>query len=105
MKIFFFFLGCFMLYLSCLPCSDSKECNGKGEERISVNTNHKEHNHNKEGCTPFCTCSCCAISAFFAPYYKASDTKVAFQSVRYPLYDVALNTEVYYSIWQPPKLS
>lgn len=94
-----------MIYLSCLPCSDSKECNVKAEVKISSSTNHQEHNHTKEACTPFCTCSCCAASAFDSPLSKIQATKVIFQSEKYSLYNVASNTEVYYSIWQPPKLA
>jgi len=105
MKFLFFFLGFFLLYLSCLPCSDSTECNAKAEVKISASTNHQEHNHTKEACTPFCTCSCCAASAFYSVSSKIQVTKVIFRSEKYPLYNVAFNTGVYYSIWQPPKLA
>jgi len=94
-----------MLYLACLPCGDSIECNPKMEKTISAENNHQEHQHESESCTPFCTCSCCAVPAFFVAYSKAQIDKPTFQSRKYPLYNIALNADVYYSIWQPPKLS
>ncbi len=98
-------MGFFLLYLSCLPCGDSMECNIKEEVKISVTDNHQEHNHDAESCTPFCVCSCCAASAYYSPFSKSQVTKIVFQPSMYPLYDVAFNAEVYYSIWQPPKIS
>jgi hypothetical protein len=105
MKFFFFILGGFMLYMSCLPCGDSTECNEKAVTEISTTDNHQEHNHDAESCTPFCTCSCCAISIFYSGFYKALDVKALFQSEKHLLSNVAFNTEAYYSIWQPPKVS
>jgi hypothetical protein len=105
MKFLFFFLGFFLLYLSCLPCSDSTECNAKAEVKISASTNHQEHNHTKEACTPFCTCSCCAASAFYNSLNKVQAVKIAFQSEKYPLHNENFNSEVSYSIWQPPKIA
>lgn len=94
-----------MLYLSCLPCSDSKECTVTVEAKISAIDSHQKHNHDQEACTPFCTCSCCAITAFYSVYYKTQGVKSFLLTRKYPIYNVAFNTEVYYSIWQPPKIS
>ncbi len=105
MKFLFVFLGFFLLYLSCLPCSDSTECNATSEVKISASTNHQEHNHSKEACTPFCTCSCCAASAFYNPLNKVQVAKIGFQSEKFPLYNENFNSEVSYSIWQPPKIA
>jgi len=105
MKFFFFLLSFFLLYLSCIPCSDSKECNRKAPAEISATDNHQQHRHDAEACTPFCTCSCCAASAYYSPFSKAHGAKIFLLSRKYPIYNVAFNTEVYYSIWQPPKIS
>jgi hypothetical protein len=96
-----------MIYLSCLPCSDGNECDvsSKTGEKISPATNHQKHSHAKETCTPFCTCSCCAASPYYSPLFKIAATKVISLLEKYPLYNVAYNTEVYYTIWQPPKLA
>ena len=105
MKFLFFIMGFLLLYLSCLPCGDSRECNVNAQVKISATDNHQEHKHTSESCTPFCTCSCCAASAFFSTFSKAQATKVIFQSEKYPLYNVTFNTETHYSIFQPPKIS
>lgn len=104
MKFLFFILSLFMLYLSCLPCGDSTECNVKAPTEISATDNHQQHNHEAETCTPFCTCTCCAASAFYSANSKVQSVK-SFSSEKHPLYNVAFNTEAHYSIFQPPKLS
>ena len=105
MKFIAFILSFTMLYMYFLPCGDFQECNVKTEEKISITDNHQQHNHDAEACTPFCVCSCCAASASFTPFAKAQATHVAFQSTKYSLFDVAFNSEVFSSIWQPPQLS
>ena len=104
-RFFFLILSFFLLYLSCLPCTDSKECNAKAEVKASASTNHQEHNHQSEACSPFCTCSCCAAPVFFSPFTKVQDPNSALQTAKYSLYDVSFNSEVFSSIWQPPQLS
>ncbi|WP_366086037.1 DUF6660 family protein [Hydrotalea sp.] len=105
MKFVFVFLAIFLLYLSCLPCGDRGEYNVKNLAKISESTNHHGHKHSSDACTPFCNCSCCAASAFHSPLLKVQTDKVYFQSVKFPLHNEDCNTEVFYSIWQPPKLA
>lgn len=105
MKFLFFILGSLMLYMSCLPCGDSRDCNVRSAVNISKAGNHQNHGHQSETCTPFCTCSCCTASAFYTPFIKYQVSKVVFQSEKYPLYNVAFNAEAHYAIWQPPQLS
>ena len=105
MKFFFLILSFAMLYMSCLPCGDSKECNAKTEAKISATDNHEQHKHNAEACTPFCTCSCCAASVFYSHFSKAQVNKVMLSSEIFPLHNVAFTTEAHKSIWQPPRLS
>ena len=105
MKIFVFIMSFFLLYLSCLPCSDSKECNIKAEQKVSATTNHQQHKHTSEACTPFCTCSCCAASAFHQPFAKQQALKQIFQSVKYHIQNDSFLSQEFSSIWQPPKIS
>ena len=104
-KFFFSILSFAMLLMSCLPCGDSQECTLKTEARLSAAASHEQHDHNAEACTPFCTCSCCATSAFFTPFAKPQATPVALLAVKHSLYDVTFQSEVFSSIWQPPQLS
>ena len=75
----------------------------KTEAKISAADNHEQHNHDSEACTPFCTCTCCAASAFYPTFSKTLITTIAFKSEEYPLYNVTFDTEAHKSIWQPPK--
>ena len=105
MKFFAFIMSFFLLYLSCLPCSDSKECNIKAEQTVSASTDHQKHKHTSEACTPFCTCSCCAASAFHQPFAKQQALKQIFQSVKYHIQNDSFLSQEFSSIWQPPKIS
>ena len=105
MKFLFTLLAFFMVYLSCLPCGDSVECNSKAQTKISAATSHQDHQHNNEVCTPFCTCTCCAASAFYSANSKTDAVKSVFSSEKYPLFNIAFHTESYDNIWQPPKIA
>jgi len=87
-----------------LPCGDNMECNVKQEVKISAIDDHGEHDHAEEICTPFCTCSCCAASVYYSVLSKIQTPNV-FQSVKHRVPAIAYNPEVYYAIWQPPKIS
>jgi hypothetical protein len=104
MKLLFTSLGIFLLYLSCIPCGDSGECNVKAEVKISSTTGHEQHNHDEESCTPFCTCTCCAASVFNSTLFKTPAITVAPSSQKFLLLNVVFNAEAHYSIWEPPQL-
>jgi hypothetical protein len=107
MKFLFSFLSVLIIYLSCLPCSDSNDDgeNLKIEEKVSATTDHNKHSHSKETCSPFCACSCCASSAVYYLLARTPTSKPIFQSEKYLVFNTAFNSEVYCSIWQPPKLA
>ena len=105
MKIVFFILGFLLLYMSFLPCGDSVECNAKTEMRITTTDNHQQHEHQSEACTPFCSCSCCAASAFYSTLSKIQASKIVLLSEKFPLNNEDADADVFSSIWQPPKLS
>ena len=105
MKFFTLIMSFFLLYISCLPCGDRLECNAKTEQKISAKTNHQQHKHTSEACTPFCTCSCCAASAFHQPFAKQQILKQMFQSVKYHIQNDLFLSQEFSSIWQPPKIA
>jgi hypothetical protein len=107
MKFLFLFLGFYLLGLSCLPCSDSKECSTDTGVTVTFSAvnNHQEHNHTREACTPFCTCSCCAASVFYSPLNKIQVIKAIFPSEKYPLFQEDNISDTLNSIWQPPKIA
>lgn len=105
MKFLFTFLGFFMMYLSCLPCGDGVECNTNAVAKISAAIDHHDHEHSKEVCTPFCTCTCCAVTVFYSAGSPIKAAQTECSSGKYPLFNMAIHTEVYDKIWQPPKIA
>ncbi len=105
MKSFWLIFSFYIIILSVLPCTDKEECNEPNQTTISTNTEHQNHDHETEHCSPFCTCSCCAASVFFPAFSKVYATKVVFQTKQYPLYHIAFKTEVSSNIWQPARLA
>lgn len=95
----------FLLFMSLLPCGDTLECNYKAMAQVSTADGHKQHAHSSEICSPFCICSCCAVSTYFAPAQKLQVSKIIIPTQKFPLYNVVFNTEAHYTIWQPPQLS
>jgi len=94
-----------LLGLFCLPCGDKEECTEKTRTNISALINHNNHSKDTEHCTSFCTCSCCAVSVSFPTIASFKIFKRIFPNTKYPMYDISYNTQVSFSVWQPPKLS
>ena len=86
-----------------MACNDDMECNVKGEVKILASSNQQQHNHNKEACTPFCQCTCCAgfsinhtivsVPAITVPPSKGISSFLP-DNIR----------EISLPIWQPPQL-
>lgn len=104
-KLFTIIMSFWLLFLSCLPCGDSIECNSKGQVSISATSDHQQHKHQGEHCTPFCTCSCCAASVFFQTIASYKISKRIFPSTKYLVYDISYSSQISFTIWQPPNLS
>ena len=103
MKFFAIIMSLYLLTLSCIPCSEA--CNTDSALKISACSNQKSHKHNDEACTPFCTCSCCAASAYYQPLVKPQLLKPVIQIKKYPVCNVSFLSHEFSAIWQPPKLS
>jgi hypothetical protein len=97
--------------LSVLPCSDKEECTttAKTEQSIiSSNSNHDQHNHENEQCTPFCVCACCGVHGFQLqmPFFNFKEKKVFTDKEKQKnSYTFIYSNEFTSNIWQPPKLS
>ena len=98
-------LSIYLLLLALLPCGDRLECNDSDSRSTSISeTQHDEHQHETEICSPFCICACCGqlvnIPSTTSFLVKAILTKTQLQ----PSHREKFLTEPYYAIWQPPKL-
>jgi len=105
MRFLFLFLGLYLLWLSFIPCSDSKDCIAPVEVNISAANTHQEHEHSKEACTPFCICSCCAASSIYPASQKIQADRIFSPATSFTLYAVSIHSETLHNIWQPPRLS
>ena len=105
MKLLFTTLGIFILFLSCVPCSDKEECTTATIETVINTGGHEQHSHESESCTPLCTCACCAVSVSNSPISKIQVNAIPSFSQQHILLDVAFDAEAHYSIWELPQLA
>jgi hypothetical protein len=104
MKLFTLLFGIYMLLLSGLPCSDADEC-GPAKEKISTTSNRKDQHREKDNCTPFCNCACCAAPVSLQQPVIYRLPKPAFLAKKYPVIDINFTSSGRSAIWQPPRLS
>ena len=105
LRLLFFILTGLMLWMSCLPCADSRSCDETSSVTNAVNANTQQHHHDSESCTPFCSCSCCSLPILFTSFTKENINKPVSPSLKFPLFNISLIAEAHYSIWQPPQLA
>ena len=107
MKFFAFIFSFYILALSCMPCTDKDDCKYEVQTNVSkfATTNHSQHDNDTENCSPFCVCACCGqnVTTIFYPVDFAYFTPVATKT--FPVYTASFVLEVYFNIWQPPKIS
>ncbi len=104
MKFLLAIVSFWMLCLSFIPCTDASECDVQGNTTISAVSNH-QHNHKAEHCTPFCTCSCCAIAVCSHRLISFSFQKQLFKKKTYAMLPAPPCQNITFAIWQPPRLS
>ncbi|TAF32059.1 MAG: hypothetical protein EAZ67_10715 [Cytophagales bacterium] len=99
----------FALYLFTLglfPCADRVECDDFAKQEAMQSSNHADHEHTSEMCSPFCACACCGIDLGFGQkislvtepvyYFSISDMRNFFYISHIPSSSLS-------EIWQPPK--
>lgn len=107
MKIINFILSLYLIFLSCIPCSDTKE--GIAINSVNVySSNHENHSHdtNDDSCSPFCVCNCCGQTIINYHPAIVYDFSVQIQELRTfnSNYNSNLIKIFSRSIWQPPQL-
>lgn len=109
MKNLWLLFSIYILILSVLPCTDVEECNIVSQTSIAISntTEHKDHKHESEHCSPFCTCACCSTSISFSYIntFQISAKPVFNTSISYPLFNENIKSSFFGNIWQPPKIS
>ena len=103
MKVLTLIFSFYLLAMAVRPCSD---CDFQDVKRdIYTTSEHSDHESGNENCSPFCICACCgqSITNIFYPstIYRL---KPVVEEI-FPIYYTSFFSEVYLSIWQPPKIS
>jgi hypothetical protein len=87
-----------------LPCSDIAECSNQEKPSINITTNHSDHAHTEEMCSPFCSCACCASHIFSFNYVQYVSGKIMFIEKKYDLNVAFYCNDIANNIWQPPRI-
>jgi hypothetical protein len=103
MKLFAFIMAVLVLAQSVMPCGDNESIINKVKSKTELTKANNKQSDQRDDCSPFCSCSCCAGVAFLAPSMKASFLNP--QMV--PVYCGTISTHLFriaLPIWQPPQL-
>jgi len=105
-KVFTFIFSFYLLALAIKPCSDKDDCKYQDFERdLYTSSDHSDHESDIETCSPFCICACCGQSITNIFYASTFYALVPVVEKVFPIYNASFVSEVYLSIWQPPKIS
>ncbi|KAB2912960.1 MAG: DUF6660 family protein [Bacteroidota bacterium] len=105
MKYVLIILSIYLFSLSCIPCSDNKECDIIVSSLQNIGgMEHDEHNHTSESCTPFCTCSCCSTVAPCNTIARFQFVQNTTPDIVYPVLGDNFYSQYFNTIWQPPKI-
>ncbi|MBK8516770.1 MAG: hypothetical protein IPL55_11000 [Saprospiraceae bacterium] len=93
--------------LSIIPCADGiTRSTDNRNTIISVNHHdHKQSDHNKDQCTPFCTCACCGSLFFMLHITKLTPLKIDLSSLFELHYSFDYTFDYNIGVWHPPTLS
>lgn len=92
-----------MLTLSLQPCTDKDECKHPGTEH-AASTNPSTHHEDTETCSPLCMCACCGTPCGFISFQAQLEPSVPLVNRAIADYKSSFVKDVFFSIWQPPKL-
>jgi len=92
-----------MVFLTVLPCADVHSEKDTMPATMEQAADH--HEHDNDLCTPFCVCTCCGTSVTNVFYTSIFSDIVPASSQDFPVYVSSFISEVYFNIWQPPKIS
>lgn len=105
MNLFRIFLAFYFLALSVMPCSDIYS-NMTSDNSDSIEISHSEAGDKQDVCSPLCFCNCCQISLMIFDFkaYAELNPILVFYSKRILFHKNTFAYQVYYPIWQPPKI-
>ncbi len=105
-KVLTLLFSFYLLALAIMPCSDKEDCKYQiASQSTFATTDHSDHDSDTENCSPFCMCACCgqSLSSPFTNYCLPFHVSISLD--KFLVYNTSFVSEVYMSIWQPPKIS
>jgi hypothetical protein len=104
MKLFSYILSFYLLLLPAIPCCVADNCaDEKTEKKTSLTKNSNEPSDDCGNCSPFFSCSCCAIATIAYELQQPGIATINIPAV-YAVYMELPLPEVNYNFWQPPKI-
>jgi hypothetical protein len=107
MKIITFIFAIFIFGMAVMPCVhgiDEFNSEHVSETHPEDQSPHNSHDHEEDGCSPFCICQCCETAITIPLLFSFNETPEAgsFSRFHYPsLYSF----EYPDGVWHPPTLS
>ncbi|MBO9731121.1 MAG: hypothetical protein J7623_20960 [Chitinophaga sp.] len=104
MKWLLYIFSCYLLLLSCMPCTDNNGMAGSsGVPSALLSTSHNHESSQPDFCSPLCICSCCNVQvtpgAPLTVYFHVQQAVID-----YPVMPVNPLPSSFDKIWQPPQL-
>lgn len=106
MKLLHLLLATFTFFTALNPCNDAKICADKknnGTEWIAQ-AEHEHSAHERDVCTPFCTCTCCSAQLSLSPENNLRHGNGMLSGEFVVTYSEAFIIADHRAIWQPPKI-
>ncbi len=107
MKIFALLFSIYVLCISVMPCADNEDGEILSEQAAGyvADTHHSGHEADPEHCPPFCACTCCG-QVFGTGFLQGTISfALPVAQQHFTAYTSSFVSEVYFNIWQPPKIS
>jgi hypothetical protein len=106
-KVIRFIFTLYITFVTVYPCSDGNTCLDEQKAGITV-VNESTHEHGsseRDLCTPFCICSCCAAQVQISSLAYQEFLTFEHNTKQLALYFERPISNTSHSIWQPPKIS
>jgi hypothetical protein len=104
MKFFAVILSLYVLVLTAMPCIDIPNERNLQKTELSKDLQDNHQHNDADGCSPFCTCNCCATSFIFEGYQPQYNC-FASPEKQYSYSPCEEFTSPLANIWQPPKIA
>ncbi len=86
-----------------IPCADACDM-GSHLQTPFIENAEEHHQEHTDTCSPFCSCSCCSLQITFKAIQAfniiSNEETRLFTNLK-----ILFHPTIYFSIWQPPKLS